>query len=216
MANVSDVLRELEDIGALGNSTVPQPVRRAVVHRELVPPPRPAPVVEDSVKDISAEKSEVLLSGFREQLDQLCVSLQSMLEWCNEARSCLDSDESETDDEESGDSEDPVEEDSSEGDGSEDEQDGDEGAESEPATELSMESKDPEKEEPVVAPEAPKPESDSATRSVDLTALKAKFLAPDALSLSRDARSGNGSVDISKAVVDRINQINKEEDGTNG
>ncbi len=77
-----DIMRELEDIGALGDK-VPEVVVR-----------RPAPIpVFSVVRDqpalpamVTTVRSDKLLAGFTEQLRTLEGALQGMLAWCVAAR----------------------------------------------------------------------------------------------------------------------------------
>lgn len=83
MGKTSDILKELEDIGALGNKIFEPVVRRPAsitvlpVFESRPPPPPPAPQTRE------------ILVGFAEQLENLEGALQGMLEWCAAARSSL-------------------------------------------------------------------------------------------------------------------------------
>jgi len=82
MGKTSDILKELEDIGALGNKIPEVTIRR------------PAPILALSTFEpepklsLVPETHEVLV-GFAEQLETLEGALQGMLEWCATARQAL-------------------------------------------------------------------------------------------------------------------------------
>jgi hypothetical protein len=81
MSKASDILRELEDIGAVGDKV------QEVVVRRLVPVPT-LPVAEESMPSaaVASLSPSGLLAGFGDQLSSLEQALQGMLNWCAGAR----------------------------------------------------------------------------------------------------------------------------------
>jgi hypothetical protein len=82
MAKTSDILKELEDIGALGNKILEPVIRRPAPIMVL-------PAFESRPLPPSAPQTREVLVGFAEQLENLEAALQGMLEWCATARSSL-------------------------------------------------------------------------------------------------------------------------------
>jgi len=89
MATASDILKELEDIGAVGGKVV------APVARKVFAPPVPfvpiVPVVtaEEEHVPSSPPKVNKVLVGFADQLELLEGALKGMLSWCALAREQL-------------------------------------------------------------------------------------------------------------------------------
>ena len=84
MGKTSDILKELEDIGAVGNKTLEIAIRRPVPVLALPvfePEPEPKPLLVPATHEV--------LVGFAEQLETLESALQGMLEWCAVARQTL-------------------------------------------------------------------------------------------------------------------------------
>lgn len=83
MGSASDILKELENIGAVGDKVQEPVVRRAA----------PALVVVDAPKEVPQPKRVALphdvLSGLSEQLAVLQKTLQGVLEWCESAQEAL-------------------------------------------------------------------------------------------------------------------------------
>jgi len=83
MGKTSDIMKELEDIGAVGSK-----VQEAVVRR-LAPVPA-FPLLEEKVPltlpAAALVPPSALLAGFGEQLSSLESALQGMLDWCANAR----------------------------------------------------------------------------------------------------------------------------------
>lgn len=83
MGKTSDILKELEDIGAVGGK-----VQEATIRR-LAPVPA-FPLFDETVSlplpTASLVPPSALLAGFGEQLASLETALQGMLDWCANAR----------------------------------------------------------------------------------------------------------------------------------
>jgi hypothetical protein len=81
MGKTSDIMKELEDIGAVGSKVQEVPARR------LVPVPA-FPLLDETVPlpTASLVPPSALLAGFGEQLSSLETALQGMLDWCANAR----------------------------------------------------------------------------------------------------------------------------------
>ena len=83
MGKTSDIMKELEDIGAVGSKVQEVPVRR------LAPVPA-FPLFEEkaplTLPVASSVPPSALLAGFGEQLSSLEAALQGMLDWCANAR----------------------------------------------------------------------------------------------------------------------------------
>lgn len=79
MTKAMDILKELEDIGAVGDKIQQPTIRRAV-------PIKVPLVIEVSPPPPSRIQTHKALSGFAEQLETLEEALHGMLEWCTAAR----------------------------------------------------------------------------------------------------------------------------------
>lgn len=91
MAKALDILKELEEIGAIGGKIqIPAARRAAVVLAPIAPDPEPVvvPAIEQiTVKpSVSSEHLNSFVTGFSEQLEILEGALQGMLGWCAQAR----------------------------------------------------------------------------------------------------------------------------------
>lgn len=194
MAKASDVLRELETIGVLGNVVATPPRDRPKIDRdtELKAP---------AVRSIRQIEIDTLFSSFQEQLENLEVALRSMLDWCHEARAHLsEEDELEKD---APDQEEEMED----APAASDEDDEEEVEEGESNEEKVMDEV-PKNGSKVPAVETKTSDVEAAVPKKSLDSIRAQFFAPDALTVSE--RNGNG--EVSQDVAEKIARINEAEE----